>query len=60
MFENKDIFSNDEIESFVHANLFSVVHFPPRLNIAMQRIKTKQNHRFRIFQFNGSLSYQAK
>ena len=41
MYENKDIFSEQEIESFIHANLFSVVRFPPRLNIAMQRIKDK-------------------
>lgn len=41
MLDNRDVFSGDEIESFIHANLFSVVRFPPRLNIAIQRIKDK-------------------
>lgn len=41
IYNNRDVFSNDEIESFTHANLFNVVRFPPRLSIAIQRLKDK-------------------
>ncbi|MBK7054769.1 MAG: DUF1574 family protein [Leptospiraceae bacterium] len=57
MYENKDIFSSDEMESFVHANLFSVVRFPPRLNIAMQRIKDK--NKIAGFEYFNSMVHLA-
>lgn len=41
MFQNRNVFSNDEVENFTHANLFNVVRFPPRFNTAIQRIKDK-------------------
>ncbi len=57
MHENRDIFSSDEMESFVHANLFSVVRFPPRFNIAMQRIKDK--NKIAGFEYFNSMVHLA-
>ena len=57
MYENKDIFSSDEMESFVHANLFSVVRFPPRFNIAIQRIKDK--NKIAGFEYFNSMVHLA-
>lgn len=45
------------MESFVHANLFSVVRFPPRLNIAMQRIKDK--NKIAGFEYFNSMVHLA-
>lgn len=57
MIENHDIFSSQEMESFTHANLFNVVRFPPRLNIAMQRIKDKS--KIDAFEYFNSMVHLA-
>lgn len=39
MYENRNLFSRKELETFSTANLFNVAKFPPRLGTALHRLK---------------------